>query len=95
MIHEDSNSNQFIKMVKYAQQFGDEDACRALILRTMGEPNVELERHQGLSDLMEVRDVTSHAVTVLKLLRLRRHDNVTMPMLIKEWRQNPKSAPQW
>jgi superfamily II DNA helicase RecQ len=95
MIHQDSNSDQFIKMVKYAQQFGDEDACRALILRTMGEPNVELEQHKGLSDLMEIRDVTAHAVTVLKLLRLRQTDNMTMPMLIKEWRQKPETAPQW
>jgi hypothetical protein len=61
----------------------------------MGEPNQNLEQCLGLNEMVEKRDVTSHAVTVLKLLRLNRNKNMTMPQLIKEWRQNPKEAPQW
>jgi pantothenate kinase len=61
----------------------------------MGEPNQRLEECKGLSDTVEMRDVTSHAVTVLELLHLHQNENITMPMLIKHWRQNPKQAPEW
>ncbi|KAG7369029.1 ATP-dependent DNA helicase RecQ [Nitzschia inconspicua] len=94
MIDGESNADLFVTMVKYAQQFGDDKACRALILRNMGEPNQTLEGCQGLSDMVEKRDVTSHAATVLQLLQLHRNENMTMPMLVKCWRQNPKQAPE-
>lgn len=61
----------------------------------MGEPNQKLEECRGLNDMVELRDVTAHAVTVLQLLHLHRNKNMTMPMLIKEWRQNPNEAPEW
>jgi hypothetical protein len=61
----------------------------------MGEPTLRLEECKGLNDMVELRDVTSHAVTVLQLLNLHRKEDMTMPMLVKEWRQNPKLAPEW
>lgn len=77
-----------------SSQFGDDQACRALILRNMGEPNQKLDECQGLNDMVEKRDVSSHAVTVLQVLRRYESENVTMPMLIKYWRQNAKQAPE-
>jgi hypothetical protein len=61
----------------------------------MGEPNQDMEQCRGLNEMVEMRDVTSHAVTVLQLLHIHRNENMTMPMLIKEWRQNPNQAPEW
>jgi pantothenate kinase len=61
----------------------------------MGEPNLKLEECKGLNDMVEMRDVTSHAVTVLQLLHFHRTEKMTMSMLIREWRQNPKLAPEW
>ena len=92
MIHGDSTEHLFLTMAKYAQQFGDDQACRALILQNMGEPNQNPEKFRGLSDMVESRDVTSHAITLLKLLIHFRNKNVTMNMLITEWRKNPSTA---
>jgi len=92
MIHGDSTEHLFLTMVKYAQQFGDDQACRALILQNMGEPNQNPEKFRGLSDMVEFRDVTSHAITLLKLMNHFRNKNVTMNMLITEWRKGPSTA---
>ena len=92
MIHGDSTEHLFLTMVKYAQQFGDDQACRALILQNMGEPNQNPEKFHGLSEMVESRDVTSHAITLVKLLIHFKNKNVTMNMLITEWRKGPSKA---
>jgi hypothetical protein len=77
-------------------KFGDDRACRALILQNMGEPNQDVDKYRTeLNDTVEMRDVTSHAVTLLQLMHLCQSENMTMAMLVKEWRQNPKDAPEW
>jgi hypothetical protein len=81
-------------------KFGDVRACQALILQNMGEPNQDVDNYPRteLNDTEErtMRDVTSHAVTILQLMHLVcQSENMTMAMLVKEWRQNPKDAPEW
>ena len=61
----------------------------------MGEPNQDPEKFQGLSDMVEMRDVTSHAITLLKLLIHFQKKNMTMNMLITEWRKSPSTALEW
>lgn len=94
MIHGDSTEHLFLTMVKYAQQFGDDQACRALILQNMGEPNQNPEKFRGLNEMVESRDVTSHAITLVKHLLNFQNKNVTMNMLITEWRKGSSSAPE-
>jgi hypothetical protein len=43
----------------------------------------------------EPKDVTSHAQTLLQLLYLKQDENVTLAMLVKEWRTKPDIAPEW
>lgn len=77
-------------------KFGDDRACRALILQNMGEPNQDVDKFRtGLNEMVEMKDVTSHAVTLLQLMHVHQSENMTMSMLVKEWRQNPKDAPEW
>jgi hypothetical protein len=78
-------------------KFGDDRACRALILQNMGEPNQNVGRYVNeLNDTVEMRDVTSHAITLLQLMHLNQSENMTMAMLVKEWRRNAtKDAPEW
>lgn len=82
----------FMTMVRYAQQFGDDRACRALILRHMGEPNQDTGNFAGVSDGVEIRDVTSHAITLVRVLMHLQNKNVTLNMLNEEWRKKPTNA---
>mmetsp|Transcript_49371 Transcript_49371/g.55003 ORF Transcript_49371/g.55003 Transcript_49371/m.55003 type:complete len:931 (+) Transcript_49371:140-2932(+) len=93
MIHGDSTSDTFMTIVRYAQNFGDNRACRALILQNMGEPDQDIESFHGVGDGVEKRDVSSHAITILRLL-ISKNDKVTMNMLITEWRKNLKDTSQ-
>jgi hypothetical protein len=43
----------------------------------------------------ELKDVLSRVQSVLHLLYLKQDDNVTMSMLVKEWRAKPALAPEW
>lgn len=93
MIHGDSTSDTFITIVRYAQNFGDNRACRALILQNMGEPDQDVESFYGVDDGVEKRNVSFHAITILRLL-ISKNDKLTMNMLIAEWRKNIKDASQ-
>lgn len=44
---------------------------------------------------IQPRDVTSHVRTVLELLFLKQDENITLSMLVKEWRAKPATAPEW
>eukprot|EP00536_Pseudo-nitzschia_multiseries_P010940 jgi/Psemu1/204581/e_gw1.352.66.1 len=89
MIQGDSTQSLFFAMVKYAQQFGNDDNCRAIILQQMGEPNQDLEKHRGVSDMVEWRDVTSHAKTLMEVLIHIQNKKITMNMLITDVKNNP------
>eukprot|EP00751_Fragilariopsis_kerguelensis_P034562 CAMPEP_0170973802 /NCGR_PEP_ID=MMETSP0735-20130129/46954_1 /TAXON_ID=186038 /ORGANISM="Fragilariopsis kerguelensis, Strain L26-C5" /LENGTH=862 /DNA_ID=CAMNT_0011394859 /DNA_START=67 /DNA_END=2653 /DNA_ORIENTATION=- len=91
MIHGDSTSDTFMTIVRYAQNFGDNRACRALILQNMGEPDQDIESFHGVGDGVEKRDF-------MQLLffdsLISKNDKVTMNMLITEWRKNLKDTSQ-
>ncbi len=86
-------------MVRYAQHFGSDQICRAIILQNLGEPNQHLTQVLAATrdddEHTELKDVVSHAQTVLQLLYLKQDDNVTLSMLVKEWRAKPPSAAEW
>lgn len=99
MVHEDSNWRVFWNMVGYAQAFGNDAVCRAQILCCLGEPNspnIKQVEEQNRENVV-VRDVVDHVKTVLTLLQLKTTEglNMTINMLVKEWRSKPNSAPQW
>jgi hypothetical protein len=87
-------------MIRYAQQSGNDEICKAIILTHLGEPNgpnmlAVLKDNEGTSSTP--RDVGTHAQTVVKLLSLRMSErkDMTLAMLVKEWRGTGPSTPQW
>jgi ATP-dependent DNA helicase Q1 len=98
MTHGESSEPLFWTMVRYAQQFGSDRICRAIILQNLGEPNQNLPQVLASASEdthTELKDVLSHVQSVLHLLYLKQDDNVTMSMLVKEWRARPALAPEW
>ena len=61
----------------------------------MGEPNQDPDSFRGVSEMAESRDVTSHARTLLELLKYQQNKNLTLNMLVAEWRKGPSTALQW
>jgi hypothetical protein len=45
----------------------------------------------------EPRDVGKHAQTLVRLVQQKTHqgEDLTLPMLVKEWRMKPENAAQW
>ena len=68
LIHGESGEKNFWSMARYAQEFGNDEVCKAIILKSLGEPDCP-----NVSDLLakhsEERIVTEHAKTVTTLLR--------------------------
>ena len=99
MIHGESSERVFWKMVGYAQTFGNDAVCRARILNCLGEPNSpDIKRTMDENvENVTIKDVAHHAKTVLTLLMQKTKEgaNVTMNMLVKEWRSKPDAAAQW
>jgi hypothetical protein len=100
MTHGSSSENLFLPMVRYAQASGNDAVCRAIILKHLGEPNapeVADVLQQNGESTTERRDVGRHAQTVTRLLQLKiqQGEDLTMVMLVKQWRAKPDSAPQW
>ena len=83
--------------VEYAQTFGSDAICRALILSNLGEPSAPDPKQVIREDPCEnvdIRDVVNHAITALQLVRLKSLEgDFTMNMIVKEWRS--KNAPEW
>lgn len=96
MTHEDSSAKLTWTMIKYAQQFGSNAVCWAILLQNLGEPNHNMEAvlQQHHNDVPP-RDVLAHSQTVLQLLYAMQDEQVTMPMLVKEWRTKPENAQEW
>lgn len=98
MVHGEQSSQLTWTMIKYAQHFGSDAVCRAILLQNLGEPNHDMEAvlKEWQSDTTVLpRDVMSHSKTVLQLLFSLQHDRVTMPMLVKEWRSTKETAAEW
>jgi ATP-dependent DNA helicase Q1 len=98
MTHGESSETLFWNIVRYAQQFGNDKICRAILLKHLGEPNQNIPQALATAaedTQTEPKDVTSHVQTLLQLLYLKQDQNVTLAMLVKEWRTKPDIAPEW
>jgi hypothetical protein len=100
MVHGSAGYQLFWPMVRYAQASGNDAVCRAIILNHLGEPGAaNATEVQKLNDgiTTEPRDVGNHAQTVVRLLQLKvqQGEDLTLSMLVKEWRMKPDNAPQW
>lgn len=100
MVHGTSSEHLVWPMVRYAQQSGNDAICKAVLLTHLGEPNTPdvmqvVSENEGI--VTERRDVGKHAKTVVELLHLRvqQDANVTMAMLVKDWRNTGAGAEQW
>lgn len=98
MIHGESGEHTFWTMVRYAQASGNDAVCKGIILKALGEPDCPdvdevLTANDGITT--EQRDVGAHAKTVTALLQYKvvRREDVTLPMLVKDWRA--KNAYDW
>lgn len=109
MIHGERSESLFNSMIRYGQRFGNDTICRMTLLESLGETGESdytgiLEQYDrsdsnasisfGLEECGTLKDVTAHAKTLLQLLYLKEGDNLTMPMLLKEWRAKPDGAPE-
>ena len=92
MVHGEQSSQLTWTMIKYAQQFGNDAVCRAILLQNLGEPHDGMEATlQAFHASTTSRDVLAHSQTVLQLLYAMQDEQVTMPMLVKEWRRSKTS----
>lgn len=107
MIHGERSESLFNIMIRYGQRFGNDTICRMTMLESLGETGESdyagtLQQYDlsdtittcSLEDCGSLKDVTAHAKTLLQLLFLMEDDNLTMPMLLKEWRAKPDGAPE-
>lgn len=97
MTHGDQSSQLMWTMIKYAQHFGSDAVCRAILLQNLGgEPNHDMETVLKQHDAtVAPRDILSHSQTLLQLLFTIQDEKVTMAMLVKEWRTKPENAHDW
>ena len=100
MVHGSASENLLWPMVRYAQQSGNDEVCRTIIMKHLGEPNcpdpLEVSRrNSGITT--ERRDVGKHAKTAVQVLytRLNEGNDMTLSMLVKEWRAKGEKALQW
>jgi len=98
MVHGSSSENLALPMIRYGQESGNDAVCKAIILTHLGEPNAPdflrlRKEHEGVTTIP--RDVGKHAQAVVRLLdeHLSQGDNMTMAMLVKEWRTTSDDAP--
>lgn len=104
MVHGEAGESLLNIMVRYAQRFGPDRVCRSHIMESLGEDH-DGEHSQFLkgydttdtvpNSLAERKDVTFHARTALQLLFLKQDENMTLHMLVTEWRKKPDGAPEW
>jgi hypothetical protein len=100
MVHGTSSEHLLWPMIRYAQESGNDPVCKAIILKHLGEPNAPdvLEVVSQNEDIVTTRrDVGSHAKTVVQLVQHQLQDgkDVTMVMLVKEWRATGAAAAPW
>ena len=99
MVHGTSSEHLLLPMVRYAQESGNDAVCKSIILTHLGEPNapdVLRLRKENEGVTTTPRDVGRHAQNVVRLLneRITAGKDMTMAMLVKDWRTTSDSAPQ-
>jgi len=86
--------SSFWQMVRYAHEFGDDERCRNIILRTLGEiPDDATTADRATRP--EDRDVTSHVKTVIQMLEEleKFKEETTTKKLVDSWKS--KDPPKW
>jgi hypothetical protein len=92
MVHDTpGGAENLMPMVRYAQAFGNDAVCRAILLDSLGEPDAPsppdvLQEHGTATT--QARDVGLHGQTATRLLyhHVQRGDDLTLTMLVKAWR---------
>ena len=86
-------------MIRYAQAFGNDAVCKAILLDNLGEPNAQSpidvqKQFDGVTT--EPRDVGKHAQVAVRLVHdaVQEGQDVTMAMIVKKWRSK-KDAPSY
>jgi hypothetical protein len=87
-------------MIRYAQAAGTEEVCRAIILTCMGEPRPPsiVDAEQRAEQVVTTRrELGRHAQVAVRIVeaKVQQGENVTMSMLVKEWRTKPDRALDW
>jgi hypothetical protein len=100
MVHGTSSEHLLWPMIRYAQESGNDPICKAIMMKHLGEPDAPdvMDVVSANEDIVTTRrDVGQHAKTLVRLLHLLIQDgrDVTMAMLVKDWRSTAATAPQW
>lgn len=100
MVHGSNDEKNLLPMVRYAQCSGNDAVCKAIILKHLGEPDCPdvrtvVRENEGTTTVS--RDIGVHARTLVQLLDVRTQEgrDMTLNMLVKDWRSTSSSAPQW
>jgi hypothetical protein len=100
MVHGTSSEPLLRPMIRYSQEFGSDEVCKAIMLRHLGEPNCpdieQLQRdHEGQTTTS--REVGLHTQGVAEILRLKNQQGkkMTMAKLVQAWRSRSDDLPQW
>lgn len=100
LVHGTSSERLLIAMIRYAQEFGGDAICKAILLRHLEEPNCpdirQLQRdHEG--ETTTSREVGRHVQVAARLLQIRIQEGkkMTMAKLVQDWRSRSDDAPQW
>ena len=100
MVHGGNDEKNLLPMVRYAQETGNDAICKAVILSHLGEPDcpdVQAVKRANADATTVLRDIGVHARTLVQLLDVRTQEgkDMTLNMLVKDWRSTSASAPQW
>jgi hypothetical protein len=100
LVHGTTSEDLLTSMIRYGQEFGTDEVCKAILLHHLGEPNcpdiVQVQRaHEG--ETTTSREVGQHVQAVARLLRLREQQGkkMTMAQLVQEWRSRADDLPRW
>jgi hypothetical protein len=100
LVHGTSTEGLLMSMIRYAQEFGTDEVCKAILLRHLGEPNcpdVAQVQRDHVGETTTSREIGRHIQAVAELLRLRNQQGkkITMSKLVQEWRSRADDLPQW
>jgi len=99
MVHGSKSESLLWPMVRYGQVSGNDEVCRGIIMAHLGEPIGDVDemcrKYDGIQT--DLRDVGVHGQTVARLLHSKQQEcqDVTVAMLVKEWRAKPEKAAPW
>lgn len=98
LVHGTNSEHLLFPMIRYGQHSGNDALCKAVLLTHLGEPNPPdlapiVAANDGVSTYQ--RDVGAHVKAMVRLLQQRTQEgkDMTLNMLVKDWRSTSESAP--